>query len=232
MASWPRQPPRQPRSSLLVLAALLPLAWSCGQGGEQQGSAQEAAGSAGTQARTATFTEPADDAEPIDVDLAFFRVRKLYQTFFSDQDATYQLGQDLAGKVRAPAQVRIAYDSETSHGKIMLVIPPDSLLLPVASGGDSLDLQALAPLTWALARYRDAISSRYDVRVSNFEIGIYSLRGPTSCTFHVTGGHPPDGTTISDCVELDGEEHCGKRGESGTRFSSRELSTIRTCLDL
>ncbi len=172
------------------------------------------------------------DSEPIDVELAFFRVRKLHQTFFSDGDALHELGRNLAGRVRDPAQLRIAYESETSHGRIVLVIPPGNLLIPVGIHGSALEMQSLTPLTWALARYRDAISASYDVRISNFDIALYFLRGATSCTFQATGGHPPDGKVISTCPEIDGELRCGEHSQSGVVFSAEDMATIKTCLDL
>jgi len=93
-------------------------------------------------------------------------------------------------------------------------------------------LQDLAPITTALATYRSAVASRYDVRVESFHVGIESFRGAHSCIFTVTGTPPPDGRVLSPCVEIDSQQQCGEPSADGTRFSPDAAATIRTCLDL
>lgn len=159
-------------------------------------------------------------------------ISSLYKSFFSDSQATSALSLGLAGSVQAPANIYVRYDSVEFLGSIRLQLRPDTLRLAVRHDGDLILLTDLAQVTRALAAYRSAVASHYDVRVESFRVGIESFRGPTSCVFGVAGVPPPDGSLLSPCVQVDGVEHCGRPEPGGVRFEPGVARAVRRCLDL
>ncbi|NOY26199.1 MAG: hypothetical protein GXP62_10045 [Oligoflexia bacterium] len=159
-------------------------------------------------------------------------ISSLHKSFFSNSQATTALSLGLAGTVQGPANIYVRYDSVEFLGTIRLQLRPGTLRLVVRHDGDLIRLSDLAPVTRALAAYRSAVASHYDIRVESFRVGIESFRGPTSCIFGVAGTPPPDGSLLSPCVQVDGVEHCGRPEVGGIRFEPAVARAVRRCLDL
>lgn len=171
------------------------------------------------------------EGEAIPVEVRHYNLSELYQAFVSDERAMENLGRRLAGRVSPPAQVRVSYDDTTRMGRLLLVVPPDQLLVDIPHEGNRVDLSALAPLTVAMAKWRDELAQRFDIRIQSFEVGVAFFRGATVCNFDITGGNPPDGTVVSPCVQVRGEERCGTPEPEGVRFAPEVTQHILTCLD-
>ncbi len=182
------------------------------------------------QAGSSTVSTP--QGEPVQVVLVWQGIGQLHKGFFSDQDLVTGLSADLGGAVTSPANIYVRYDSKTFVGSIRLQLRPDTLELPVAAADDRIQLQALAPVTTALASYRSGVAGRFDLRVDSFSVGIESFRKGHGCIFGVAGLAPPDGRIVSPCVEVDGRQQCGEPGPDGVRFEPQVARVIRTCLDL
>lgn len=170
-------------------------------------------------------------ATAVKVALTFQGVGPLHMGFFNEAQALGDLGLDLGPHLRDTAQVLIYYDSKEFQGTIHLKVPPGLLVAPVPVEGERVDLGALAPLTTALAAYRSAIASRYDVRVQNFAVGLDFFRGSTHCLVQPTGPLPHDGALVSPCVRVGAEELCGTPEPGGVRFGREALATLRSCLN-
>ena len=170
--------------------------------------------------------------EPVQPELKWEGVGNLHKSFFTDPAVIEQLSADLTGEIRSPAPIAIRYDSKGFVGQIRLQIDPGALQRPVRAVGDTVQLQDLAPLTAALARYRSAVAGRFDLRVESFHVGLESVRPGRACVFRVAGKPPPDGRLVSPCVEINGQERCGTPTPSGTRFSPDAAGDVRACLDL
>lgn len=172
------------------------------------------------------------EAEPPELVFVWHGIGPLYQSFFTHDDVVKPLQADLAGWVRGPANVHIYYDQKTFVGDIRIQILPNTLLRPVAIEGSTVGLSGLAPLTTALARYRDAVSGRFDVRVASFKVAVESVQGPRHCVFGVVGRPPPDGRTVSPCVTLNGQQRCGEAQADGSvRFGAKLVDELRECLN-
>lgn len=171
-------------------------------------------------------------AEPVQVVLVWEGIGPLHKGFFSDAQATTGLSVGLAGTVRAPANVYVRYDSASFAGSVRLQLRPDTLRLPVRHQGDVVALGDLAPITRALAAYRSDVAGRYDVRVESFAVGIESFRGADGCVFGIAGAPPPDGSVVSPCVVVGGQQRCGQPEADGVRFPPEVARSIRSCLDL
>lgn len=171
---------------------------------------------------------PASTAEPVQLVLVWEGISPLHKSFFSDSAAMEQLGRDLAGSVKAPANVHIAFDSHRHIGRILLRLLPNTGIGLVGERGVSLD--SVSPVLQALARYRDAISGRYDTRIAAFRIGLDSYRGVTHCRFGAAGTLPPDGTVVDGCVLINGRPECGTVSGTGQEFSEETVSRLRECL--
>jgi hypothetical protein len=171
-------------------------------------------------------------AEPVQVVLVWEGIGPLHKGFFSDAQATTGLSVGLAGTVKAPANVYVRYDSATFVGSVRLQLRPDTLRLPVRHQGEVVALADLAPITQALAAYRSDVAGRYDVRVQSFSVGIESFRGADGCVFGVAGAPPPDGTVVSPCVVVGGQQRCGQPEAEGVRFPPEVARAIKACLDL
>ena len=222
---------------------LLALVLGCGtsdEGARDEADAAEALAvslyerpqSQGADVATPLAAEGAPPVEPLPVVLVWDGIGALHRGFFSDATAVRNLGLGLAGRLAPPANVYVRYDGEEHIGQIRLQIVPETLQHPIRSSGDVVSLQDLAPLTMALARYRDEVSGRFDLRVASFHIGLETIRGARACVFGVTGTPPPDGSVLSPCVEVNGVRHCGEPAADGARFSAEVARDIRACLDL
>ena len=175
---------------------------------------------------------PPEGGPQLGVEVGFVGVAPLHQGFFGDQDARAQLGRSLAGHVSDPAKLSIAYDSAEFIGTIQLDLPPDGIRTSISRDGATLGLAGLAPITVALASYRSDLAARFDIRIQNFRVRLFSVRGLTSCLFDVTGTSPPDGRTLSPCVHVNGIEHCGQPGPEGVTFQPDVARNVALCLDL
>jgi hypothetical protein len=164
-----------------------------------------------------TGAAPAPEAPPaaegaalVPVEITWEGVGLLHQSYFSDREAMTALSVALAPQLAGPVQLFIRYDNKTFQGQIRVRVPPGGFLRPPAESGLSINLAGLAPITTALASYRRAIASRFDVRVDGFSVGIELYRGPSICLIGVGGPPPPDGRVVSPCVQVNGVEICGE----------------------
>lgn len=175
---------------------------------------------------------PADatPGAPVEVVLVWQGVGDLHRGFFSDPEAAGLLARGLSGAVTGPANVYVRYDGAAFSGQIRLQLRPGTLLLPVEGDGELVDLQALSPITRALAAYRSNVAGRFDLRVESFAVGIESVRGTHACVFGVAGDPPPDGSVVSPCAEVDGRRVCGEPGPAGVRFDPELAAVVRGCL--
>ena len=163
--------------------------------------------------------------------LVWTGIGDLHKGFFTTQDIVTALTFALDGTVAPPANVHIRFDSRWHKGWIQLQLRPGTLKLKVGGEGDVIRLQDLSPIMQGLATYRSTVSARYDMRVESFHVGIESYRGPMRCVFGVGGLPPPDGKTVSNCVEINGQSHCGEQEPGGFRFTSEVAAKIRDCLN-
>ncbi|MCB9778315.1 MAG: hypothetical protein H6742_07110 [Alphaproteobacteria bacterium] len=161
----------------------------------------------------------------------FEGVGVLHKSFFANPEVVAELSSALGGTLSGNANVYVRYDSKDFVGSIRLRLLPDSLQLPVAVQGDTVDLAALAPITRALAGMRSDVAGRFDVRLDSFSVGIESYRGSTVCVFSVAGQPPPDGSIVSPCVEINGQQVCGTPGPTGVSLPADAAQAIRSCLD-
>lgn|GEM_PF-1496621 len=162
--------------------------------------------------------------------LVWDNVGDLYQSFFSHREPVTTLSEDLTGYANGPVNVHIRWDQENFLGTIRLRILPDTLLSPDLGTGNTVPLQALAPLTTALATYRADVASRFDVRVASFKVALESFSGARHCVFPIAGKPPPDGRVVSPCIQLNGQERCGTPGPAGVEFAPNIAEDIRACL--
>jgi len=184
---------------------------------------------AATPAEAAPASPPAA-GDPVEVVLVWDGISPLHQSFFVDSDAVKQLGQDLSGWVRPPANVYISFDSERHVGWILLRLLPDTGVGFVSARETEVELNRISPVLQALARYRSYVASRYDTRVQAFGIGIESFRGTAHCRFGAAGTPPPDGTVVDPCVLINGVSKCGQPQGSLLRFEPQVVETLKACL--
>ena len=130
-----------------------------------------------------------------------------------------------------PVPLEISFDSENHLGIIRLRLDPGAALVPIRRVGDTVQLSDLAPLTVPIASYRSDLASRLDLRIQSFRIELVSVRGLSSCTFRLSG-QPPDGRSISPCVTVGGQEHCGTTTAEGVSFQPEVAAQLASCLDL
>ncbi len=173
----------------------------------------------------------AELAPPVQPELKWQGIGNLHKSFFSTPDLVQQLSADLTGEVRSPAPVLIRYDSADFQGWIRYQLDPGALSRPVRVQGDVIALQDLAPITRGLARYRSAVSGRFDLRLESFKVEIESIRAGRACRFSLAGPPPPDGALISPCVDINGARQCGEPTPEGVRFPPDVAADIRACLD-
>jgi len=173
---------------------------------------------------------PEADAELVPVEITWDGIGPLHKGYFQDREAMTRLSQDLAPWLTETVQLHIRYDSEEFVGHLLIRVPPEQLRRPPKTG-ELFELAALAPLTTALATYRDDLASRFDFRIASFHIGLEFFRGPTHCQVAAAGSFPPDGTQVSPCVLVNSEERCGLPEAGGVRFPERDADPIRSCLE-
>lgn len=176
-----------------------------------------------------TPVDPATAGSPPEVVLVWHNVGHLYQSFFAHTELVTPLSQALAGRVRGPVNVHVRWDDKAFVGTIRLRVLPNTLISPALGTGDVVPLHELAPLTEALSTYRSAAGSRFDVRLASFKVAIESFSGARHCVIPVAG-RPPDGTLVSPCVEINGEERCGTPGPTGVSFAPDVAADLRACL--
>ncbi|MDG1481620.1 MAG: hypothetical protein P8R54_18645 [Myxococcota bacterium] len=170
--------------------------------------------------------------EPVEVVLVWEGIGALHKGFFTDMELYSELTSDLTGHIASPVDLYIRYDSADMIGDIRLRLAPGALARVPSTAGDRIDLQALAPLTTALASYRSSVAARFDFRVESFRVGVESYRGHRICSFSLAGEPPPDGRLLSPCVEINGQQECGVASPDGVVYSPEASAHIRACLDI
>jgi len=153
-----------------------------------------------------------------------------HRGLFSTEHLVSRLAQDLASHVASPARVHVRFDDQQHEGHIELDLQPGALRNQVGGEGSLVGLQDLAPITTGLARYRSAVAGNYDLRIESFIVGIGSRRASSSCMFGILSTPFPDGRTVSNCVQIDGTEHCGSIEPGGIRFDAGAAEKIWSCL--
>lgn len=169
-------------------------------------------------------------AGPVPVVFVWEGVGPLHKGFFQSPEPLSALGADLAGWLGGTANVHVHYDAATLRGRIRLRLLPGSLLRPVGGSGDLVALQELTPLTSALAAWRSGVAARTDYRIEGFAVELESVRGTDACVLGLVGDPPPDGRTISPCVEITGVTACGAAEPAGVRFPPEAAAALRRCL--
>ena len=170
------------------------------------------------------------EGEAPQVVLVWDNISDLYRSFFSHEEPLTVLSSGLAGVANGPVNIHVRWDQEAFAGTIRLRIRPDTLVSPQLGSGTQVPLQALAPLTTALAAYRADVSSRFDIRIASFDVALESFSGARHCVFPIVGKPPPDGRLLSPCVLLNGQERCGTPKPDGVSFSPEVADDLRECL--
>ncbi len=204
---------------------------ACGPAPDDVASPEEPKTPVEAPRTAAELAEVPPGTEPIQVEITWDGIGALYKGFFSSQEALTQLSLRLASHVKPPAQLRISWDQEHMLGGLRLVVPPGGFVQPPTIRDGALDLDALAPISVALAGYRDAVAGRYDIRVQSFVVGIDLYRGPAHCRVGIAGTPPPDGSELDVCLTLNGKMACGVRGPQGVRFQGKAADIVRRCFD-
>lgn len=169
-------------------------------------------------------------AGPVPVVFVWEGVGALHQGFFQSPEPLSALGADLAGWLNGTANIHVHYDTAAIRGRIRLRLLPGSLPRPVGGSGDLVALQDLAPLTTALAAWRSGVAARTDYRLESFAVELESVRGTDACVLGLVGDPPPDGRTLSPCVEITGTLVCGAPEAAGVRFPPAAAAALRRCL--
>jgi len=133
---------------------------------------------------------------------------RMYRYHFSEAEFTDPLAEALGTCFEGWVDVVVAYDNEERQGRIYVHTPHDRLRCRPLVTGAGLDVRPLAPIGRALAQYRDALASQRDFRLANFLTGVRVVQGVHVCDLWAEGQNPPDGTTFSGCVTLQGHEVC------------------------
>ena len=183
------------------------------------------------QAPTVTSTAPAsaEGAELVPIEIVWEGIGALYKSYFSEQEGVTALSVALAPYIQGTVQLKVYFNQEEHLGKIRVQLPPGSLINLVPAS-PAVQLQQLAPITTALAAYRDHVASRFDLRVQSFHIGLDFFRGPVHCGIQVGGDRPPDGRLVSPCVLVNGQEECGQPTAAGVVFQAEPAAKIARCL--
>lgn len=166
-----------------------------------------------------------------DIRFIWTGIGQLHKGFFLSTPQISALSNDLAGVVKSPATILVLFDSEEHLGHIRFVMEPGVLIRPVEMSSEGVALQSLVPITQALARYRASVAGRFDLRIGSFAVGIQSEIGGARCVFGITGPPPPDGSTISGCVVIDGSTRCGQLVGRRVHFERADHQSIAACLD-
>ena len=173
--------------------------------------------------------EPPPTGDPVELEITWDGIGRLYRSFFQDREAVTELATRLGPYVKAPAQVVIRYDSENFVGDIRVRVPPGGLVAAPRETDGVVALSDLVPIMRALAVYRDTVAGRFDIRVRSFRIGIEGFRGPRHCLAVPAGQPPPDGRTVSPCVAVNGGDVCGRPEGELTRFTTADLQKVAGC---
>ena len=144
----------------------------------------------------------------VPVIVAYDGVGHLHQGFFNTPDLVEAVSSGLGGCVTGTAEVVVSYNAERRIGGIVLHSVGDTLACKASVDGSAVDLRPLIPIARALAAYRDGVANRFDLRIGSFRSGIRVLRGTQVCEVWLGGQYPPDGSTFSPCVHLQGHEKC------------------------
>ncbi len=166
-----------------------------------------------------------------DVQLTWSGIGALHKGFFSSPPQLKALSADLAkARVLSPATVHVAFDSSWHVGKIQLMASAQGPLSRIPVQDQGIALQDLHLITEALARYRSAVAGRFDLRIDSFHIGVVARSGNVECVFGLGGPHPPDGTKVSHCVQINGKEHCGRQVGPLVQFDPPVVEQLMACL--
>jgi len=159
------------------------------------------------------------------MELAWSGVGGLHQSYFSDAQALSGLRKALSeGLGGGAVVVEVAWDNEKHRGTIRAQLEHTSVKGGFRLEAGGVALGRLVPVTQALARYRDEVAGRYDIRVLSFHLEV-SLSG--QCQVRAVGEHPPDGNDLSPCVLVGTQEHCGSPVEGGVRFEADDAVLLR-----
>ena len=161
--------------------------------------------------------KPVPPGGPVPIELQFDGVGDLHQRYFGDSEIVTRLATDLGACFKERAVLRISYDSEKRIGRIRIYADPKTLTCIPTRTGDTVDLAAIEPIGRGLAAYRDTIAGRFDYRVASFRIDLEALAGMHLCRLDLAGQFPPDGSTWSACVSLQGEQVCNGEPTDGVR---------------
>ncbi len=159
-----------------------------------------------------------DKASPVEVELAWSGVGGLHQSYFSDAKAVDGLRKALdEGLMGGAVVVEMVWDSEKHRGTIRAQVEPSSVRggFKLETGGVALG--RLVPVTRALARYRDDVAGRYDIRVLSFHLEVL-MAG--QCEVRAAGDLPHDGHEVSPCVSVGTQEYCGTAVDGGVQFGA------------
>ncbi len=176
-----------------------------------------------------TAPPSAEGAELVPIEIQWEGIGALYKSYFSEQEGVTALSVALAPYIQGTVQLKVYFNQEEHLGKIRIQLPPGSLINLVPAS-PAVQLQQLAPITTALAAYRDHVASRFDLRVQSFHIGLDFFRGPVHCGIQVGGDRPPDGRLISPCVLVNGQEECGQPTPEGVVFQVEPSKKMARCL--
>ncbi|MEE2750088.1 MAG: hypothetical protein VX519_01555 [Myxococcota bacterium] len=169
---------------------------------------------------------PIEATGPVEVELAWSGVGGLHQSYFSDAQALTGLKKALGDALSGGAVlVEVAWDNDKHRGTIRADLEPSSVRGGFTLEAGGVALGRLVPVTQALARYRDEVAGRYDIRVLSFHLE--ALIGG-QCQVRAVGEHPPDGNEISPCVWVGAQEFCGSPVEGGVRFET-DNAVLRRC---
>lgn len=162
----------------------------------------------------------------------FVGVGRQYQGYMNDADVGAALSTALSACFPDETFLLASYDEATRVGKFALQVDAGSTPCRPQPHGDGYDLSGAAHLTTALAAYRDGLAAKYDVRLASFRVGVTYRSGTNLCTLWATGGHPPDGTRFSACIERLGVACPHDTDEAGVTWiavTADDRSALRSC---
>lgn len=170
--------------------------------------------------------------EAVDVRLAFDKIARDYRYYFSEPEFTAPLANALGQCFDEYAEVVVAYDLETRTGRVFVQTPRSRLKCRPQVTDAGLDVRPLAVIGQALGRYRDALAGARDFRLANFATGIRVVNGVQMCDLWTAGQHPPDGSTFSACVTLQGHDVCTEDRDEGHEripWPAERAADLRAC---
>jgi hypothetical protein len=163
----------------------------------------------------------------------------LYQRFFADEVATDNLRQRLGRTFEGAGSVavEVTWNDHDKAGSITLFVPEmdrtGERLADAIVAGDPVPVQRLAPLMRPLAKYREELASRYDLRILSFDIRLafWDRRTGSHCSIGGAVGDP-EGRKLGPCFRcLDpragGRVEVCRDGEAWPARVEGEKKTIR-----